>query len=462
MGHWGEEAGGSHISEDAKTSSTLAGADLNVDKSCREVHQEPRKPSTRPRPEHGLSANARYRVLADENTRSKAKLEATQRDLAQTIKQSKELQGRVQRLQGEKEDLLATTKVERTELLRKKTEAEKQVYDLQGKNQKLEEELKMLKGTLRGMQEKHLHTTKLLEERTADLKGAQAFLTTVDRYAGAEIMKMVEALNAEIFQGAALISELLGDETTIIEQRKDGRSIQGVKDTLAQHIGLELLQHLSTKSKQVQSDPLPLQLAVQAILTSWCIAMVDRFCTGPASNDLREIYRRIWESEPQAVAGRWRAMTMAQAKYVDSTTTKDAVIKMLSNLLYLCGSPMANVSSQKTHLCLQQVVSTIMDMWMQLRIAIYEGVTTTEMKLFGARPNDTYRDAVMNDIYADTEDVHVQQPNLGKETGRILCTVGMGLQRCVVKQNGDGTMSVQRDTTLKAKVAFPSVLFDTA
>ena len=151
-------------------------------------------------------------------------------------------------------------------------------------------------------------------------------------------------------------------------------------------------------------------------------------------------------------------MMTKQAKHLDSTTQKDEVIKLLLNLLRLCGSPMANLTSQRTGL--DQVVSTILNMWMQLRTAIHEGVTTTEMEVFCANPNDMYQDEVMNDIYADTEDV--QQPDLGSDAGRILCAVGMGLKRSVIRRNGDGIMSIQRDITLKAKVAFPSVLFDSA
>ena len=141
-----------------------------------------------------------------------------------------------------------------------------------------------------------------------------------------------------------------------------------------------------------------------------------------------------------------------QAKHLDSNTQKDAVIELLSNLLRLCGSPMADVASQQTDL--HQVVSTILNMWMQLRTAIHEGVTTTEMEVFGPNLNDTYQDEVMKDIYADTEDV---QPDSRR---RILCAVGMGLRRSVFRQNGDGIMSIQWDIILKAKVAFPSVLSD--
>ena len=155
-------------------------------------------------------------------------------------------------------------------------------------------------------------------------------------------------------------------------------------------------------------------------------------------------------------------MMTKQAKQLDPTKEKDTrpVIVMLLNLLCHCGSPMANVNSQQTSLRLHQVVSTILNMWMQLRTAIHEGVTTTDMEVFSANPNDLYRDDVMNDIYADEEDV--QQPDLGNGAGHILCTVGMGLKRSVIRQNEDGNMSIQSDTILKAKVAFPSVLFDTA
>jgi hypothetical protein len=156
--------------------------------------------------------------------------------------------------------------------------------------------------------------------------------------------------------------------------------------------------------------------------------------------------------EPQAVAGRWRAMMTKQAKHLDSSTQKDYAIKILSALLCLCGSSMANVASQQT--TLDQVVSTISNMWMQLRTAIHEGVTTTEMEVFGANTNEIYQDKLMNNIY--------DEPDLRREDseGHILCAVGMGLRRSVqvARRNGDGIMSIQEDIILKAKVVFPSVL----
>ena len=290
-----------HVSEDSKTSISrdTSNTDLNPRKDSVGVHHETHKPDAQPRNNHlPTNTSSKRGTVAKENAELKTQLEAGRHDLAKAIKQLKELERRNQKLVGEKEDLQANANIEREGACREQTEAKKQIRDLQGKNQKLEDELNILKGTLRGVQDKHLHTVKLLEERTADLKGAQTFLTTVDRYAGAEIMKMVEALNAEIFQGAALVSELLGDGDAfdVDGRTKNVQLTRGDRDYLTRFIGPKLIEHLSTKSKQIQVDPFPLQLAVQAVLTSWCVIMVDRFYPWPVSGDLKEIYKRIWES----------------------------------------------------------------------------------------------------------------------------------------------------------------------
>ena len=290
-----------HASEDSKTSfrRVTSNTDLSQRKGSAGFRQGTRKLDGRNRKDR-LPANTCLQCLtvAKENTGLKTQLEAGRQDLGKVNKQSAELERRMQRLVGEKEALQAKANAESERLGREQTEAKMQIRDLQEKNQKLEENLNILKVTLRGVQDNHLNTVKLLEERTADLKGAQTFLTTADRYAGAEILKMVEALNAEIFQGGALVSELLGDGNAfdVDGRRRNYQSTRVDRDHLTQFIGPKLAEHLSTKSKQVQVDPFPLQLAVQAILTRWCVFMVESFYPDPTGSDLKEIYRRIWES----------------------------------------------------------------------------------------------------------------------------------------------------------------------
>jgi len=52
----------------------------------------------------------------------------------------------------------------------------------------------------------------LLDGRTEELRGAQAFLTTADQYAVADVIRLVEHLNAEIMQVAAAMVDELGVE----------------------------------------------------------------------------------------------------------------------------------------------------------------------------------------------------------------------------------------------------------
>ena len=290
------------MDNNAQDSKTLVGRDTsNTDLSTRKgsvLSRKNRKFDARNNNRLPTNTCLQCGTLAKENMELKRQLEAGRHDRAEAIKQSGEQERRIQRLVDEKEDLLANANIERERVSREQMEAKKQIRDFQGNNQRLEEELNILGGTLHGVQDKHLFTVKLLDERTASLKDAQTFLTNDDRYGKAEITKMVEALNAEIFQGAALVSEPLGDGNPFEENERRGnvQLTRGDRDYLTKFIGPTLIEHLSTKSKQVQVDPFPLQLAVQAILTRWCIFMVNSFHLGPASNYLKEIYRRIWES----------------------------------------------------------------------------------------------------------------------------------------------------------------------
>ena len=292
-----------HVGEDSRTSfnpDTIANnTDLSSRKGSVGVHQEIHKPYGRTRKKQLSTITcSQCDTLAKEKAVLKAQLEAGRHDLAEANKQSGELKRSIQTLVGEKGELLASANIERERVHREETEAKKQIRDLQAKNQKIEQEFNILKGTLRGVEENHSHTVNLLEERTAELKGAQTFLTTVDLYAGAEIREMVEALNDEIFHGATIVSGLLEDRNAfeVDERRRDAQLTRDHRDYLTQLIGPKLAEHLSAKSNQIQMDPFPLQLAVQAFLTKWCVFMVDSFYPGPASSDLKEIYRRIWES----------------------------------------------------------------------------------------------------------------------------------------------------------------------
>ena len=223
------------------------------------------------------------------------------------------LQGQLLEMQGNLDSVLITNEALLKEIKRLKEEiqrydfamvsAEKiagnKICDLERKVLQRDEDIRILEQKLRIFQEQRSQTTKLLDDRTAELKGAQAFLTTADRYSGADIIKMAESLNAEIFQASALMAELLVDAPVAEDSVQHKRYIQKYRKNLEhgrKEIGSRLFDYLATKSKEIRVDPFPLQLAIQALFTSWCVYEVDQFCEGSTGESLKQIYNRICKS----------------------------------------------------------------------------------------------------------------------------------------------------------------------
>ena len=177
--------------------------------------------------------------------------------------------------------------------------AANKIDDLEKKLLQRDENIRNLEQKLRISEEQRLQTTKLLDERTAELRGAQAFMTTADQHSGAEIIKMAESLNAEIFQASALMAELLVDDPVAEDSVIRRQKVKNYEKDLRHGrkiMGSQLFDHLVTKSKEIRVDPLPLQLAFQALFTKWCAYEVDHFCEGPTGESFKQIYRGICES----------------------------------------------------------------------------------------------------------------------------------------------------------------------
>ena len=235
-----------------------------------------------------------YRALTQEKNRLQSQLLAKQEVLDTALntneackKETRRLKEELQRLDSIMISMSSAEKI-----------ASNKINDLEKKVLQRDESIRNLEQKLRISEEQRSQTTKLLNDRTAELKGAQTFLTTADRYSGADIIKMAESLNAEIFQASALIAELLVDVPATEDSVKQEKHIQKYEKYLEHGrrvMGSKLFDHL-TKSNEIRVDPLPLQLAFQALFTSWCVYEVDQFCEGPTGKGLKQIYRGICKS----------------------------------------------------------------------------------------------------------------------------------------------------------------------
>ena len=169
---------------------------------------------------------------------------------------------------------LAKRDAETANHLRTQLESEhRHGQSLEAKIRQQTADISALREKLRRAEANNSQTTKLLDVRTSELKGAQVFLTKADSFAGADLIKMVESLNAEMFQGAAFMSEGLEfDEVAGSNARLDAQTMERAKIIMGSVMFSQLL------AKPPTVDPLPLQLALQSIMVLRCVQIIQSLC----------------------------------------------------------------------------------------------------------------------------------------------------------------------------------------
>jgi hypothetical protein len=181
----------------------------------------------------------------------------------------------------------------------KEQAAARRITEIESRNQQQEEEIRTLRQRILQSDEKQVNMDRLLQARTADLKGVETFLTTADEYSGAEIMTMVESLNGEIFQILAFMAETLENGSQVATPEEHEKNITRFRKALdfsRHHIGANLFWHLKDNAAKVRADALPLQLGLQALLTTWCTIMVRSWMSSRFDHDLQTLYKYIRNS----------------------------------------------------------------------------------------------------------------------------------------------------------------------
>ena len=219
----------------------------------------PRKETTPPRSTQRHSYRPRLNSMHEFPTSTKEKKELQgqsfemQDNLDAVMNVSERRKKEIGRLQKEVQRLDSLV----FSMASEKKEAGNKFYDLETKVRQQEKDIRQqekdiqdLQQKLRASEEQHSQTKKLLEDRTAELKGAQAFLTTADRYSGADIIKMAESLNGEIFQVSAMMAEMLVDAPIVENFVQQGQYIEEAKvflDGNRKLIGSRLFDYLVTR-----------------------------------------------------------------------------------------------------------------------------------------------------------------------------------------------------------------------
>ena len=160
----------------------------------------------------------------------------------------------------------------------------------------LDTETRKPRTELQRSQTKLTKLTALLDTRSRELKGAQAFLTTADARSEVEVITLLDALNLEVMQTCAFISESF-DFT-----RKPEHATEAC-GRISELMGPTMLHLLSTV--QHSEDPLLVQIALQGVMAEFSrlIIITWDYHVLQAKQPLMEIYNDIRASGKFASSG---------------------------------------------------------------------------------------------------------------------------------------------------------------
>lgn len=314
-----------------------------------------------------------------------------------------------------------------------------------------EKEKQIVMNELAQIKTKHSQTVTLLDTRTSELKGAQAFLTKADSMSGADVVRMVEGLDAEILQTAAFMADhfVFGERQDVTEE------MQGAIDRLGELLGPKIVDLLGRTEHA--NDPTLIQLACQASTTAYCrwIIVAWDFDDPNYDNFLKHIYMTVQKAEDQAVSGRWRALTRT---HVQSMLHGDADVSL--NLVLHIADTLADVllvaGLKATHEHIHEEVMTtfgekltiVVRAALALNWVIGKDITSADLEPITVLWQSVFDSAVMEDVNGGGLKVGVEH---------VLCTTDLGLQR-VVKSSKEGESEWQTSMLLKPKVALESMI----
>ncbi|OJA20124.1 hypothetical protein AZE42_04097 [Rhizopogon vesiculosus] len=389
---------------------------------------------------------------AQEKAELKTEISRLTTALKKTSKEADETQVKLRQEQAEKVNL----QQERSKLQDtcQKLQKELSSYQLQlsSYQQQLlvrDNEKKTLRNEMLALQAKFNDQTTLLNDRTRELQGAQAFLSKADTLSGAEVIRLVDELNQEIMQTAAFIS----DSFDFARRPEHQAEMKEASSRTSELIGPTITSLLS--AVQHGEDPLLIQVALQAAtveFSRWIIMTWD-FDGLQAEQPLAEIYGDVRETESQAISGRWRALTRSHAQKValqESDLHSTMVAHISDTLVVVMIAAGCTKNHEETYreftMKFGERVSNIVRMAVRLNRAMGEEVTSADLWPTHAAAGEKF----------DTESMKDFDEGSGAQSGVVLCTTALGLQRSEKVGNGESA-EYKTMTLAKPRVALEAI-----
>lgn len=272
--------------------------------------------------------------------------------------------------------------------------------------------------------------SRLLRVRGAELREAQAYAATVDTVSHQDVLRVLDALNAEIFQFAAEVADSVEVVNAAPPEDDTLRMLQ-------QAMGHGMVEML-TAVAQGRCDSVGVQIALQAVLVQCVYMAASSWAASPEQNvAFQAVYDNIFATgtssyhridtpahrrpEPPSIAAKWKALTRRYGTHlhVRHDVLQRTLLDTTSDVLQLAGGRLDVVPApviQGFAIRIDEIVK----LTMKLRSHIGEDAASSDLRIIPPSPGGVFDATLMDDANALPGKASV---------GVVLCTTELGLLR---------------------------------
>ncbi|KZT00543.1 uncharacterized protein LAESUDRAFT_764542 [Laetiporus sulphureus 93-53] len=209
--------------------------------------------------------------------------------------------------------------------------ARRLLLDAQSSVRRLKKTIVQLKRENNALTQEKEAAFALLRARTDELRAAGAYHTKADIASDADVLRMVEQLNAEIFY----ISSQIADICRSTEYPIDSNIV--IDGAVYELIGVSLVGALKQYAGQPEARCLLVQVALQTCMTQHTEQLIHDWAVSPGVGVDSEvlldgIYNKMSLAESQPVSGRWQSLTKRHLK-ASLSDAIDAATRRLARLV---------------------------------------------------------------------------------------------------------------------------------
>ncbi|KAI0656118.1 hypothetical protein C8Q70DRAFT_922319 [Cubamyces menziesii] len=336
-------------------------------------------------------------------------------------------------------------------------------YNLAAKSREFHDadiRVKVLQNELTATQASMKSAKAMLDTRSTELREAREFLGTVDDVPDSEVLTLVELLNSQIYQTAASIANSSDIRESLQMHPVGGDALSHAQYQLTSSGLLTENLLVALRGFNHSQDTLVIQTALQAIMVGYLCWACNSWDL-EIDSQLKEIYASIRATEPQSVAGKWRALTTRKYAIQSRVRVEERRQKSCIDLtcfivdaLLLCGMSGTHDTIFDTIVArFGHSVLGMLELALEIKETISERITSRDLLVTSAKPEEIFDAARMDDEWSDPKATSSAE-------GIVMCSTQLGLIKWRTENAVGGARSSELVILLKPKVVMCSLLDD--